>query len=190
MYELFDMIDKCKKCEFNSEYLPKIYGKGNITPTIMIISNEPKMENEQEQSSLINPKLYAEFKLNSLLSKIGINKKDVYYTHCIKCRPQDIDGNQLKVKKLWLRNCKNILLKEIEFVSPDFIICLGKDAFYTITKKDIKLTENHGKIFKLKINDKSIRMMITYNIDAILYKESLEKDIINDFKRFKLKIGE
>lgn len=75
------------------------------------------------------------------LTEAGINRKDVYVTHAIKCIPNE------KIQAAELKACKPYLLQEIEEVDPQIIVTLGATALKALSRG--KITELHGQILTL-----------------------------------------
>lgn len=62
--------------------------------------------------------------LDEAFEKAGTEKKDIYITNVVKCHPP----NNRKSLPHEIKNCVAYLNKELEWLDPSYIICLGKDA--------------------------------------------------------------
>lgn len=71
--------------------------------------------------------------LLSMLQEEGIDKRDIYLTHLIKCPIP----YKAKVKANQLKECRSYLEKEIEEVNPDWIVLCGATPLKFIRKKGI-----------------------------------------------------
>ncbi len=63
--------------------------------------------------------------LDSAFERAGILKRDIYITNVVKCHPP---GNRTSYEKE-IENCIPFLKQELEWIKPQHIICLGKDAW-------------------------------------------------------------
>lgn len=65
--------------------------------------------------------------LDEVFTKAGIQKRDIYITNIVKCDPP---GNRQSFRHE-VENCKKFFQKEIAWLDPKTIICLGKDAWHS-----------------------------------------------------------
>jgi len=63
--------------------------------------------------------------LDQAFEMAGIQKKDVFTTNVVKCHPP----NNRKSQDHEIENCTPFLKKELAWISPKLIVCLGKDAW-------------------------------------------------------------
>jgi|GEM_PF-1888770 len=119
-------IKSCQKCEgLNSKELgtENAPGYGNTNSRIIFIG----------QSLCGKPCIEAQIPftggsgklLDLAFEQANIEKKDIYITNVVKCHP---DGNR-KSEPHEIANCSPYLEKELSWLSPKIIICLGKDAW-------------------------------------------------------------
>ena len=80
--------------------------------------------------------------LDQAFQQANISKKDIYITNVVKCHPP----NNRKSQEHEINNCTPFLKQELNWISPEHIICLGKDAWGYFNnsivlpcKKEIKL---------------------------------------------------
>jgi len=79
----------------------------------------------------------------------GLILKDMYITASGRCAPPD---NKPSPEEL--NNCQPYLEREIEFLKPKVIVCLGRIAFDRMLKiysaRDVKLKFGHGAAYQLE----------------------------------------
>jgi len=63
--------------------------------------------------------------LDQAFERAGIRKKDIYITNVVKCHPI----NNRASCDHEIENCTPYLEKELEWLSPEIVICLGMDAW-------------------------------------------------------------
>ena len=87
-------------------------------------------------------------KAGKLLTKIfeaaGIDRKEVYITNVVKCRPPD---NRTPVIEEMLA-CSKYLETQIALINPDIIVCLGSTPTKWFLKSTEGITKLRGKWFK------------------------------------------
>ena len=63
--------------------------------------------------------------LDDAFVKAGVKKEELYTTNVVKCHPP----KNRKSKENEIENCTQYLRKELKWIRPKQIICLGKDAW-------------------------------------------------------------
>lgn len=83
--------------------------------------------------------------LDQAFQQAGIQKKDIYTTNVVKCHPP----NNRKSHDHEIRNCITYLDRELQWIAPSQIVCLGKDAWRYFNKstgspckRDVRLNGN------------------------------------------------
>ena len=138
-------IKQCRKCsELCAARTTIVSGVGPDNAKIMIIGEAPGETEDLTGEPFVGR---AGKLLDKILESAGLNRKNVYITNTVKCRPpknrtptpQEID------------NCGVYLWLEIQQVKPRLIITLGKTPLVKLLKlkKTIKLGDYIGReIFK------------------------------------------
>jgi uracil-DNA glycosylase family 4 len=92
-------------------------GSGPNEARMMIVTKHP-----------VGPKSRAE--MAGYLEEAGMNADDFMWCSAIKCKVWDLDPNKTDQKA-----CAPYLKAEIEFVSPEFVLCIGNEALFAATGK-------------------------------------------------------
>jgi len=117
----------CKKCNLHKFRKNVVPGDGPVPCDIMLIGEAPG----RDEDILAKPFVGAAGKiLNEALKEAGYTRDSVFITNIVKCRPP---GNRVP-KKEEITACSEYLRDEIERVSPDKIILLGRTASNTFKK--------------------------------------------------------
>lgn len=169
----------CEKCELHEERNNVVFGEGNISADVMFVGEAPgKTEDE-----IGRPFVGAAGKLlDKFFQAIDVAREDVYITNLVKCRPplnRDPDPKEQVV-------CMKYLLKEIEFVSPKILVCLGRISAKALINENFKITAEHGRFF-LK---NGIYLMGMYHPAALLRFPMKREQTMQDFLILKQKMQE
>lgn len=159
--DILKAIEDCKKCGS----LPKLKCDSMKTgkSKILILGESPAKDGwivSKKAFYNINGKLQSTGKvLERLLNLCGLTLDDVYFTEVCKCIIED-----RKRLRECSQNCKPILLKQLENYDFDIILPMGKHPTETILgiKMD-KLCSVVGKIFEMKIGDKTKKVIPIYH---------------------------
>ena len=85
--------------------------------------------------------------LDKLLGEAGLDRKRLFITNTVKCRPTKNNGKSNRPpSKEEIDACKGWLWQEIKLVKPKCIITLGKVPTYTLLSKQLKKTYKLGPI--------------------------------------------
>jgi len=185
-----EVID-CKRCPLYKERIKDkcypVIGQGNHQAKIFFIGEAPGAKEAQTG----HPFCGASGKiLDELLESAGIERKDVYISNILKCRP----SNNRNPRTEEISACAPYLDKQIEFINPEIICTLGNFSTVFIFKKyglenEIKgISKIHSKIFEVKSPFGKKKIIPFYHPAVAAYnanmKEVLKRDfqILKDFK--------
>jgi DNA polymerase len=116
--------------------------------------------------------------LKNMIEKVlHLDIKDVFLTHCIKCKPL----NSNKPSPSEFNSCKGYLFAQIEFIKPKLIITLGEDA-YTHLSGD---TGNFENVRGHLISFKNTKLIPIYHPSFLLRNPESKKITLNDLKTIK-----
>ncbi len=150
-----------------------VVGKGNIDADILFVGEAPG-RNEDEQGL---PFVGAAGKnLDALLEKVGLSLDDIYVANILKCRPpenRDPLLDEIKSHTPWL-------LKQISDMKPKVVCSLGNYAtkFFLALgnvedmNNQPNITQVHGSVKNIKINDLKIKLIPLFHPAAIIYNRT------------------
>lgn len=130
-------------------------GRGENNKDIMIICQSPS------QLDIDNQLIYSDeagFHLSKTLSqKVGVSLfKDCYVTSLVKYPIDNSKVPPADAKKLALP----LILKEIEYIKPKLIICMGSSVFKTITSITAEPDEYYGNIIYSDICNTNVGIVL------------------------------
>jgi uracil-DNA glycosylase family 4 len=169
--QIAEEVSVCTKCKLHFSRKNAVPGEGPANAEIMFIGEGPGFhENEQGR-----PFVGAAGKLlDELLSKIGMNRRQVYITNIVKCRPP---GNR-DPEPEEVETCDQYLERQIQAINPKVIVTLGR---YSMARfmPNVKISVIHGQA--MKVRGRLIVPM--YHPAAGLHQRSLMSAIEDDFSR-------
>lgn len=165
LQELNDLIKDCKNCDLGKGRINLVFGKGNPKAKLMIIGEAPGQDEDLKGEPFVGR---AGQLLTKILAAINFSREEVYIANICKCRPP---GNR-KPNGAEVFACERYLQKQIELISPNFILLLGLTAADTLFKKTHKMSEIRGKILYYN----GIKTLITYHPSALLRNPNWKKD--------------
>lgn len=154
-------INKCSLCG----NLPKLTKKSlqvGTTPFVIIGESPAKDGWIIFNQAFYNKenKLQASGKvLEKLLNNIGFSINDIYFTECCKCIIED-----RKQLDKCSQNCLQILHKQISILPCKILVPMGKYSTQALLGIKIKKFVDYvGKIFEIKINNKTYKVLPIYH---------------------------
>ena len=164
---IYDVINckLCKLCEGRSNAVP---GQGSIDAKIIFVGEAPGRNEDKAGLPFVG---YAGKILEEALKKAGFQRKDVYITNVVKCRPP----NNRIPEPDEISKCIGYLKKEIQMISPSIVCILGATALQSLL--NLKgLQKYHGKII---ICD-GIKYFITFHPAATIYNSQLRDTFFSE----------
>lgn len=124
-----------------------VWGEGSLDSSLAIVGESPASEEDLSGRPFVGQ---AGRYLNKELETAGIVRDNAYVTNVVKCRPIRIKDRKLinrpPLKKEVL-TWANILLRELEIVRPEIVLCLGNASASVLIKRPFEMTKHRGEWF-------------------------------------------
>jgi uracil-DNA glycosylase len=171
--KLYEPYKKCISCPLG--FLGRqtvVFGAGNPDAQFMIIGEAPGKDEDEQGIPFVGRS--GKF-LTKILTSIGIDRKDIFITNSVKCRPPE----NRKPKTIESKTCKDILLiNQINIIQPKVICTLGSASIEALLEKPIKISEIHGK--QLLFN--SIIIIPTYHPAYVMRSRTKLPSFVEDIR--------
>ncbi|NLB91311.1 MAG: uracil-DNA glycosylase [Clostridiales bacterium] len=158
---LHEQIFACEKCPLGKTSIKKVPGQGSGSSPLMLVGEGPGQQEDRTGIAFIGP---AGQLLTKMLQSIGVDRKKVYITNIVKCRPP---GNRLPNGQEQ-KACMDYLRMQVALVKPKVILLLGAAATQGILGEDFRITKDHGKW----VQRKNTLFLPTFHPSALLRDES------------------
>ena len=138
-----------------------IFGTGNPNAHLMIIGEAPGKTEEEQGLPFVgrSGKL-----LTSILTSLGVERKDIFITNIVKCRPQN---NRTPTSKE-IAAYRDLLYKQIDIIHPIAICTLGAVALQALFPQGMSISKARGTFCRFN----TIPVMPTYHPAYILRNQS------------------
>ena len=168
--ELYQQITGCTLCGLSQGRTNAVPGEGSLDADIMFIGEAPGYYEDRDGRPFIGQ---AGKLLDEMLAKIGLDRKDVYITNMVKCRPPE-NRDPLPSE---LSSCAPYLDRQIEIISPRVIVCLGRFSFSKFFPGE-SISKARGR----PRDWKNIKIYPMYHPAAALHNPRLKPAIEKDFR--------
>jgi uracil-DNA glycosylase len=139
--QLYEPYKKCLECPLG--FLGRktvVFGEGNPDARLMIIGEGPGREEDEHGRPFIGRS--GKF-LTKVLHELGVDRKDIFITNIVKCRPPN-NRNPLPLE---MKTCKDLLLaNQIKIIQPHVICTLGSSALEGLLDKKITMNTTRGTV--------------------------------------------
>jgi len=169
--ELKKICENCTLCDLAKTRTKVVFGEGNPNAKLMFIGEGPGEMEDKTGRPFVG-------RAGQLLTKIienvlNLKRSDVYIANIVKCRPPNNRVPTIEEAE----TCKPYLLKQIEIVNPEIIVCLGKTAFMYLLNDNTPISKVRGQIFEYK----GKKVIPTFHPSYLLRNPSAKKEAYKDF---------
>ena len=164
-------VRECQKCELCETRINAVPGKGNFDADVIFVGEAPGRNEDIHGEPFVGA---AGKRLDMILEDTGIDRKDVYITNIVKCRPPK---NRVPSKKEE-ESCNDFIKQEIEIINPKIICVMGNTAYGTLLDGK-EITKNHGKI----VEKDGRKFFVTFHPAATIYNQKLVEELKEDFRK-------
>ena len=159
------LVAGCTRCSLCETRTQTVFGVGNPRARWMFIGEAPGADEDRQGEPFVGR---AGQLLTSMLRALGFVRGDVYIANVLKCRPP---GNR-DPKPEEAAQCRGYLERQIELVSPDLIVAIGRIAAQNLLATDTALARLRGKVHAL--GPRGWPLVVTYH-PAYLLRSPGEK---------------
>lgn len=174
--KLGEKIKKCQKCSLCKTRTNVVPGEGNTSTEIMFIGEGPGKEEDSQGKPFTGQ---AGKFLDELLKIIKLERKDVFITNIIKCRPPE-NRDPLPEE---IETCWPYLEQQIKIIKPKLIVTLGRHSMNRFIPGLI-ISKDHGQAKRYKgIHQEKQVYYPMYHPAVSLYNPSQKETLIYDMKK-------
>ncbi len=171
LVEVGEEIRRCRGCELSRARARAVPGEGRSDAAIMFVGEAPGGEEDAQGRPFVGA---AGRLLTNLLRTIGVDRRDVFITNVVKCRPP---GNRDPLPEE-IAACNEYLLTQIALIKPKIICTLGRFAGQTLIDRGLGISREHGKPRRIS----GILFVPLYHPAAALHQQGLIDDLEADFR--------
>jgi DNA polymerase len=153
-----------------------VAGEGPIPAELMLVADAPGFHDDRLGRPLVGAP--GEL-LSELLASIGLERRDVYVTTLVKCRPP----GTLSPGEDEIATCRDKLERQAELVRPRVVAALGDLATRTLAGGPHGVTQMHGQVRRAELAGRDITLLPLYHPAAALHNARLLPALQADVRR-------
>jgi len=165
--ELHGILERFEGCELKRHAKQLVFADGNPDANIMFVGEAPGREEDLEGRPFVgrSGKL-----LDLMMKAIGLDRTNVYIANIIAWRPP---GNRTPTPQE-SQICLPFILRQIELVDPDVLVCLGGPSSQTLLGFTDGIMRTRGRWLTFNTGTRDIRAVATLH-PAYLLRQPLHK---------------
>jgi DNA polymerase len=136
--EVARVASTCTLCRLSSGRTQVVFGDGNPDADVMFVGEGPGFHEDRQGIPFVGA---AGQLLNQLLSEIGLDRRDVYITNVVLCRPP---GNRDPLPDE-IDLCQPYLREQLDLVDPKVVVTLGNFATRVILDRPVSISRVRGQ---------------------------------------------
>lgn len=165
--ELRTILEGFDGCALKATASRTVFADGNPQARIMFVGEAPGRDEDIEGLPFVgrSGKL-----LDQMLKAIGLDRTSAYIANIVPWRPpgnRDPSPHETAI-------CLPFILRQIELVDPDVLVCLGKPSMQTLLGLMEPISKARGRWVTFNTGKRDIRAMATFH-PAFLLRSPLQK---------------
>jgi uracil-DNA glycosylase family 4 len=172
------ILERFEGCALRATASRLVFGDGNPRARVMFVGEAPGRDEDLAGLPFVgrSGKL-----LDRMMAAIGLDRKSAYIANIVPWRPP---GNRTPTPQE-SAICLPFILRQIELVDPDILVCLGAPSAQTLLKMRDGILKIRGRWFTHRSAAREIRAIATLH-PAYLLRQPLQKRLAwRDFLEIK-----
>ena len=135
---LSHFVSGCHRCALAKKRKHVVFGDGSAQARVLFVGEGPGATEDETGRPFVGK---AGQLLTSMLTAIGVDRRDIYITNIVKCRPP---GNR-DPKTEETAACRPFLDRQREILSPPVVVTLGRPAAQSLLQTTASLAQLRGR---------------------------------------------
>jgi uracil-DNA glycosylase len=172
--ELQCTISQCTACDLHKTRSQTVFGMGNDNADIMIIGEAPGAHEDKQGEPFVGE---AGQLLTQMIQAIGFERKDVFISNILKCRPPENKDPLLNE----IESCTPFLLQQIKHIKPKVICAVGHIAAQHLLTTDLSVKRLRKSTHYY--SETKTPLLVTYHPAYLLRNPSAKAQAYEDLLR-------
>ncbi len=160
-------IGDCQRCiKLCKDRTHIVFGDGDPCAKLVFVGEGPGHDEDVQGLPFVGR---AGQLLNKIIEAMGFKRSQVYICNIVKCRPP---GNR-NPERDEIEACEPFLIKQLEVIHPQIIVCLGTHATQTLLRTKEPISRLRGHFYDYQ----GIKLMPTFH-PAYLLRNPPDKRLV------------
>ncbi len=179
--ELREAILGCRQCGLCESRTQAVPGVGNVEADLLVIGEAPGQEEDRQGEPFVGR---AGQLLDRMLAAIGLDRRTVFITNVLKCRPP----NNRAPAPEEVHACTPYLRRQIELIAPRAILSVGRVSAQNLLETPSTLGRLRGTWHRFGPRETPLR--VTYHPAYLLRNPAAKRQAWDDLKRVRDQLHE
>ena len=171
-------LGECTRCKLHKARHTIVFGDGNSGADLVFVGEGPGADEDAQGLPFVGR---AGKLLTQMIEAMGLQRKDVYICNVVKCRPPE----NRTPERDEVSACSPYLLRQLDFINPKVIVCLGSVAAQTLLETNRGISHFRGEWLDFRGH----KLMATYHPAYLLRNPSAKSEVWKDLQKVMAELG-
>ena len=171
-------IGDCTRCKLHKGRHKIVFGDGNPKAQLVFIGEGPGADEDMQGMPFVGR---AGKLLTQMIEAMGLQRSDVYICNVVKCRPPENRAPEPDE----VATCSPYLIRQIDFINPKVIVCLGATAAKTLLETTRGISQFRGEWLTWRGH----KLMATYHPAYLLRNPPAKSEVWKDLQKVMAELG-
>jgi uracil-DNA glycosylase len=171
-------LGECTRCKLHKTRNKIVFGDGNSKAKLMFVGEGPGADEDTQGLPFVGR---AGKLLTQMIQAMGLQRSDVYICNVVKCRPPQ----NRQPEKDEVSTCSPFLLRQIDTIQPQVIVCLGATAAKLLLDTDQGISRFRGQWMDFR----GRKLMATYHPAYLLRNPAAKSEVWKDLQKVMTELG-
>jgi uracil-DNA glycosylase len=178
LLKIRDDIGDCTRCKLHKARNKIVFADGDPKAKLVFVGEGPGRDEDMQGLPFVGR---AGKLLTQMIEAMGLQRQDVYICNVVKCRPPE---NRLPEPDE-IKTCSPFLLRQLEVVDPQVIVCLGACSAQTLLQTTRGISHFRGQWQEFR----GRKLMATYHPAYLLRNPAAKADVWKDLQMVMAELG-
>jgi uracil-DNA glycosylase len=171
-------LGECTRCRLHERRHKIVFGAGNPSAKLVFVGEGPGADEDAQGLPFVGR---AGKLLNQMIEAMGLKREDVYICNVVKCRPPENRAPE----KDEVATCSPYLMRQIDAIRPQVIVCLGSVAAQTMLSTNQGISRFRGQWLEFR----GTRLLATYHPAYLLRNPAAKPEVWKDLQKVMAVLG-
>jgi DNA polymerase len=171
-------LGECTRCKLHKTRNKIVFGDGNPNAKLIFVGEGPGADEDAQGLPFVGR---AGKLLTQMIEAMGLERKDVYICNVVKCRPPE----NRKPENDEVATCSPYLLRQLDAIEPQVIVCLGATAAQALLQTDRGISQFRGQWLEFC----GVKLLATYHPAYLLRNPPAKADVWKDLQKVMAELG-
>lgn len=171
-------LGECTRCKLHRGRHKIVFGDGSAKAELVFVGEGPGADEDTQGLPFVGR---AGKLLTQMIEAMGLQRKDVYICNVVKCRPPENRAPEPDE----VATCSPYLVRQIDFIHPKVIVCLGAVAAKTLLQTTRGISQFRGQWMEWRGH----KLMATYHPAYLLRNPAAKSEVWADLQKVMAELG-